>query len=536
MRKNPVLGEEGRKMQSENPENTGNSPKKGTVSTVSTIMGITLLGKCMGLWRDRLLALAYGTGMEANAFYTASRIPRVFFDAIFASAIAVCLIPVFSRLETTEGKDKANLFGGNFISVMGVLTAVLTLLGMCFATPMVSLFAGGYDMETQALAVTLTQMMFPTVFFTGIAFSFVGILQSRESFFVPALISCLSNGVIIGYFYFFDGSYGIYGLAIAYLIGWLGQAVVQIPSLKNVGFSYRPNFSTKTPEMKQVFLLMAPVMVSTWVQPINLTINTRYGSYLHEGAGVTMIEIATNLYLILAGVFILSITNVIFPRLSKLTVEGAGASFQETLRETLHITLFFTLPMSVGLGVVAEPLVSLLYGGGEFDAEAVAHTAQALQWISLGMAGYGVQTLVSRAYFAKEQGKTPLIAGGISILLNGLLCHLWVGQGGISALALASSVSATVYGLILLFALDGQEKKQGNPLVTGLFLRDVAKMIGASVILKVGAEGVLAMVAPYGILLSLGVTAVTGLMLYLLVALVLGLSEMDIVRNKLKKS
>lgn len=522
-------------MSSKMPENQSNAQNKKTISTVSTIMGITLVGKCMGLWRDRLLALAYGTGMEANAFYTASRIPRVFFDAIFASAIAVCLIPVFSRMETTEGKEKANLFGGNFISVMGALTFLLTFLGMCFATPMVSLFAGGYDMETQALAVTLTQMMFPTVFFTGIAFSFVGILQSRESFFVPAVISCLSNGVIIAYFYFFDGSFGIYGLAVAYLVGWCGQAVVQIPSLKQVGFSYRPNFSVKTPEMKQVFLLMAPVMVSTWVQPINLTINTRYGSYLHEGAGVTMIEIATNLYLILAGVFILSITNVIFPRLSKLSVEGEGTSFQSTLRDSLHIVLFFTFPMSVGLGVVAEPLVSLLYGGGEFDQVAVSYTAEALQWISLGMAGYGVQTLVSRAYFAKEQGKTPLVAGGISIFINAVLCQLWVDAWGVSGLALASSVSATVYGLILLCALHKQEKKQGNPLLTGLFVVDVGKMMVASVILKVGADLVLSAMAPYGVILSLAVTALVGLLLYLVVALILGLSELDVVRKIIRK-
>lgn len=500
-----------------------------TLSTVSTIIALTLLGKIMGLWRDRMLALAYGTGMEANAFYTASRIPRVFFDSIFASAIAVCLIPVFSRCESDEGKEKANLFGGNFISVMGGLTALLTVLGMAFAPSMVAVFAGGYDAETQTLAVSLTQMMFPTVFFTGLAFSFVGILQAREHFIIPAVMSCLSNGVIILYFYVWNKNYGIYGLVVAYLIGWAAQALIQIPDLKRADFHFHPNFSLNTPEMKQVFTLMAPVMISTWVQPINLTINTRYASYLHQGAGVSMIEIATNLYLILAGVFILSITNVIFPRLAKLTAQGEEDKFQSTLRQTLHVSLFFTLPMSVGLAVVSEPLVAFLYGGGEFDANSITYTAQALACIAFGMNGYGVQNMISRAYFAKEQGKTPLIMGCIAIFTNLILCHLLVDPLGITGLALASSCSGNLYGLLLLLALH---KEEGG-LLTPDFGKDVGKMLLLSGLMFVVTKEVLVLTLPFGNVIALGATAMIGLICYLILALLVDLEEMSFLRQKI---
>ena len=135
-------------------------------------MAITLLGKVLGLYRDHLMAVHYGTtGMEAKAFYIASRIPRVFFDVVFASAIAACFIPVFSEYLTKKGKKEAFRFGGNFLSVMALLTAVLTVLGMVFAQPLVTLFADGYDAETAALAASLTRAMFPTVLFTGVAFS-----------------------------------------------------------------------------------------------------------------------------------------------------------------------------------------------------------------------------------------------------------------------------------------------------------------------------------------------------------------------------
>ena len=366
--------------------------------TISAVMAITLLGKVMGLYRDHLLAVHYGMGMEANAFYTASRIPRVFFDAVFASAIAACFIPVFSEYLEQKGKKEAYRFAGCFITIIALLTGVLTLAGMAFPQPLVALFADYEDPQTTALAISLTRTMFPTVLFSGVAFSLVGVLQAQDHFTAPALMSALSNLVIIAYFLFLDQSMGIYGLALAYLLGWFLQGVIQVPPLRRLGYQYRPGLDFRSPGMKKVFALMGPVMVSTWVQPINLVINSRFGSRLYGGAGVSAMEYSTNLYLVIAGTFILSITNVIFPKLSRLTAGGQQGDFRDTLRQTVHSSLFFVLPMAAGLMAVARPLVSFLYGGGEFGQRAVEVTASALSWISLGMAGYALQNILSRAH------------------------------------------------------------------------------------------------------------------------------------------
>ena len=208
--------------------------------TISAVMAITLLGKVMGLYRDHLLAVHYGMGMEANAFYTASRIPRVFFDAVFASAIAACFIPVFSEYLEQKGKKEAYRFAGCFITIIALLTGVLTLAGMAFPQPLVALFADYEDPQTTALAISLTRTMFPTVLFSGVAFSLVGVLQAQDHFTAPALMSALSNLVIIAYFLFLDQSMGIYGLALAYLLGWFLQGVIQVPPLRRLGYQYRP--------------------------------------------------------------------------------------------------------------------------------------------------------------------------------------------------------------------------------------------------------------------------------------------------------
>ena len=501
--------------------------QNNATKTISMVMIWTLLGKVMGLYRDHLLAVHYGMGMEANAFYTASRIPRVFFDAVFASAISACFIPVFSEYLTREGKEKACSFSRAFLTVMGVLTAVLSVIGMAGSGALVELFADGYDTQTAQLATTLTRIMFPTVFFTGIAFSFVGILQSLDEFRIPALMSVVSNAVVILYFLFLDRRFGVFGLAAAYLAGWLLQAVIQVPPLRRLDFHYHPVWEIRSEGMKKVFALMGPVMVSTWVQPINLTINSKFGSRLFNGAGVSAIEYATNLYLVIAGVFILSITNVIFPKLSRLTADGQGNAVRDTVRQTLHSSLFFVLPMSAGLMAVAKPLISFLYGGGAFDEFSVEITSGALRLVSLGMAGYAVQNILSRVYFARQNGRVPLITGGISILVNVGLCMTLTDTMQVNGLAAASAVSATVYGLLLLIPLMREDKR----LLDGGFLADLVKMLLATVIMFVvvtaagGAAQVLLPGGKLGVLLGLGISALAGVAVYFIVSYVLKLEE-----------
>lgn len=512
------------------------SKQENSTKTIGVMMLITLLGKVLGLYRDRLLAVHYGVGMEANAFYTASRIPRVFFDAVFASAIAACFIPVFSEYLTKKGKKEAFRFSGNFITIMGLMCAALSVLGIVFSGPLVNLFADGYDAQTAQLATSLTRVMFPTVLFTGVAFSFVGVLQSLGEFNIPALISTVSNAVIILYYLTLNDRFGIYGLAGAFLLGWLLQAVIQVPALRRKGFRYVPGLDVRSEGMKKVFALMLPVMVSTWVQPINLTINSRFGSHLYGGAGVSAIEISTNLYLIIAGVFVLSITNVIFPKLSKLTAGNDERAFQQTLKTTMHSCLFFVLPMAAGLMVVSHPLVDFIYGDGQFDAFAVDITAQALFWVSLGMVGYAMQNILSRAYFAKQQGKGPLVAGGVSILVNLLLCIVLTERMQVSGLAISSAVSSTVYALLLDLPLE----RRGEGFFSGRFLTELGKMALASAVMAAAAWGALKLTSgllagKLGLLLSMAAAAGAGVAVYFVAALLLGLSEARLVCDMAKR-
>lgn len=499
---------------------------RNSVKTISLVVVLTLAGKILGLFRDRLMTINYGGGMETNAFLTASRIPRVFFDAIFASAIAASFIPIFSEYLTKKGKREAFLFSGNFITVIGLIALVLTAAGMIFAEELVTLFADGYDAQTAALSASLTRMMFPTVLFTGVAFSFVGILHSLDEFNVPALISVLANIIVIVYYYTFNSHFGIYGLAAAFLLGWFVQAVVQVPTLIKKGFFFKPSVRLNSDGMKKVFTLILPVMVSTWVQPINLTINAKFGSRLFEGAGVSAIELSNTLYLIIVGVFILSVTNVIFPRLSRMTAENDTAEFKNTIGQTVHAAFYFVIPMSAGLFVLAQPVINLIYGGGAFDTFYVSITSQALRFVSLGMLGYALQMILTRAYFARQDGRTPLIAGFASILINIVLSIILTGPLNVTGLAIASAVAATVGGVILIFPLQAS----GAGFLSRKFIADTVKMIVCALAMAAAVYGLLQLfdgiaISTTGKILTAVVPAVAGLVVYFAASAALGLYE-----------
>lgn len=506
------------------------------VKTISFVMIITLIGKLLGLYRDRLLAVTYGTGMYANAFSTASRIPRVFFDVLFASAIAASFIPVYSEYQKKKGNQEAQKFAGNFITVIGALTLILSVAGILFADQMVTLFAPEYDAETASLCAALTRIVFPTAFFTGIAYSFVGILQASGEFNVPALISAISNVIIIVYYIFFSDRFGIYGLAVAFLLGWAMQVFVQIPSLRKKGFSYRPSLSFRSEGIKKVMKLMVPVMVSTWVQPIVLMINSRYASGLHGGSGVTVIDYSTNLYLTIAGVFILSITNVIFPRLSQLSASGDERGIAETVRTTTHSSLFFIIPMMLGMMALSYPLIDLIYGGGQFGAEDAALTARAMFFTSLGMVGYALQNILCRVYYARQDGRTPLIAGAVSLAADIVFCELLVEPMGVSGLALASAVSSTVYAVALVIPLQ----RSGSRLVTKKFCADMLKITVSACIMAVAVywlagltEGLLPGIA--GKLTVLLLPTLAGTVVFFAAAALFRLDELKYIKNLLQR-
>ena len=505
------------------------------VKTVSFMMLITLFGKILGLVRDQFLAAKYAYSTAGAAFTIASQIPRTFFDVVFASAISASFIPIFVEYLQKRGREEAFALANRFITLISTATVIIMVGCILLAEPLAWLFAPGYEVETIELAVPLLKMLFPTMVFTAVAFSFVGILQSLDEFNIPAALSVVSNGILIFYYIFLNERFGVYGLTIAFLIGWAMQAIIQIPSLHKKGYHYRPDFHFKDEGLKKIGKLMLPVMVGTWIQPINFVINSRFASQISNGElGVTSLTYANNLYTIIVGVFVLAIANMVFPKFSRMTEDKK--EFGLAVRNTLKAMIFLLIPMTVGLMALAEPVVTLIYKRGEFDLLATELTSAALFFFALGMVGYGVQNILSRAFYANQDGKTPFYSGLVSIIINAVLCALLLKPMGIGGLALAAAVSSTAAALVLMVPAVKQYPDILDRSLAGQILKMAVATFGMLVLVQAFK---MAVPKVFGgtvcLLVQLCGCGGLGVVSYMVFAKILRIEESDFVFDMVKK-
>lgn len=433
------------------------SGKNSEVKTVSIVMIIMFVGKVVGLLRSSAIAGYLGIfSLEADAFTQASKIPRDFLDIAFASAISSSFIPIFNSYIEKKGRKEAFRLADNFITIIFILSVAITLIAMVFSSQIVNILAYGFEPDKKLLTVKLLVIMLPTIAITALAFSVTGILQSLNEFNIPAAMSVVSNVIIILYIVFFMDKFGVTGLAIAFLIGWSSQLLIQIPPLLKKEYSYRPYLNLKDEGIKQIGALSIPVMISSWVFPINSQVNASAVSII--GGGATALDKANELYMVITGVLILSVANVIFPKLSRDSVRGGEREFGDTMRRTLRVLFFLLTPMTVGLIVLREPAIGLVYEGDSFTPVATTLTANAMMFYCTGMLGFGLLTILSRGFYASKDGLTPLLTSLAAIAVNAVLSFTLVNTMGIGGPPLASSVSVSIAALIMLVVMYKKNK------------------------------------------------------------------------------
>jgi len=457
------------------------SKKSGTLRIVTIMMIITFAGKALGLLRDAMVGSFFGTdSIEGTAFNIASVLPRVFMDVIFASAIAASFIPAFNEVLEKQGREKAFKLAHNFISVIMTISVIVTIGFIVFASPIVHLIYGNTAVEFLStrlpefagpianiligsresaealeLGADLLQIMLFIIVLSCLAFSLTGVLQSLGEFNAPAAMGFVSNVVILFYMFFFLDYYGVIGLCIAFVAGWLAQLLIQIPFLIRSKFKYRFQIDLRDEGLKRIGLLMLPVMVSTWVTPINLMVNGMAAMSDYYGRqSFNATNFAYNLYAVLGGVLVLSVTNVIFPRLSVQAANVDHEAFGENISQTIRGLFFLLIPMSIGLVALSEPIVRLFYERGQWTQLSTRLTSTALVYFSLGMCGFGLQSVLARGFYAFQEGKVPMMTSILAIVANLFLSYILVGTMGVGGPALASSISISIAALIMLWLMS----------------------------------------------------------------------------------
>ncbi len=402
----------------------------------------TLLSKVLGLARDSMLTAYFGSGLESDAFTTASTIPTLFFDVIIGGVVSATFIPVFNDIMSKRGKKDAMNFVNKFVTLIVCISVLIVVFGIIFRNGLVYLQAPKYDVEKHDLTAQLVAIMFPMVIFTGLAFSFVGLLQSFGEYIIPSIISLVSNVVIILYYIIFGEKFGVYGLAVTMVIAWSLQFVVLIPWIRKFGVKYRPNFKFKDNDIKQTLKLAGPMLISTWVQPLYTLINQRFASNIESA--VTYIQLSNRLYIIVVGVFSFVVTNLIFPKLAKAVAEGDDNEAQKLTVSSMRSIVLVIAPLMAMFMVLWKPITAIIYGYGKMDESDVEAIGMLLRYYSVGMLGLGLNEILSKAFFSLQDSKTPMRNSIISMIFNIVFAFILYELMSTNGLALAAAFGSII--------------------------------------------------------------------------------------------
>lgn len=427
---------------------------KRIAGTALFMVLVTLLSKVLGLLRDRLLAQSFGTSMDAVSYEAASRLPITLFDFALGGVVTAAFIPIFNELMVKENRERAFAFANRYFNLILGVTLLIAVLGMALSDPLVSFLAPKIDGATKALAASLSRVMFPMIVFTGIAYCYVGILQSFEKYTLPAIMSLVSNLVMVLYFFTLCDTYGVWGLSVALVIGWFLQAAIQAPAAHKLGFRFRPTLRLGDAHIVRALKMALPILVCSWLQPICNVINTRFASGFEGGSAITMINYANRLYIIIVGIFSFVATNLLFPKLSQAEASGDRDGAKKFAGSSIKILLYLMIPLSVGIFLLAEPITRAMYMGGEFTAHDAEMTAAALRLLAIGIPFMSANEVLTKLFFAMQRVKAPMLASLISIGANLLLVSLLVAWLGFDGIALASSITIALCALLNLALLS----------------------------------------------------------------------------------
>ena len=427
------------------------------------LIGLAVMcSRLLGLLRVQIFAALFGGGMAMDAFTAAFRIPNLLRDLFAEGALSMAFVTTFSKTIARGGDEDAWRLANKVATMTASLLGVLCIAGMVFSPQLVALLAPGFGPEKAALTAQLTRIMFPFILLVSIAALVMGMLNAKNRFGMPAMASSFFNiGSIVGGVglgYWIDRHFGtraLIGLAFATVIGGALQLAVQLPSLARLGYRFRPDIHWRDPGVKAILLLMGPAVIAASTTQINVLVNSMFASTLGDGA-IFALAIAFRLMQLPLGLFGVALGTVTLPLLSRLVVAGKTQEFRSELARAIRWALLLTLPSMAGLMMLAEPIISVLYQHGKFNADQAAQAAGALRFYAIGLGGYAALKVLVNAFYALDRRKTPMLVSFLAVGTNLLFNWIFTFRlgWGYQGLAFSTGCVAAFNFLLLYFLMQ----------------------------------------------------------------------------------
>ena len=439
--------------------------RRAVARAAAVVSAATLASRVLGFLRDLLIARAFGAGVTTDAFFVAFRLPNLLRRLVAEGALSSAFIPVFTEYVTRRSRADTLRMLRAVSGAMLLLLGTLTALGVLAAPWIVRIMAPGFFASPAVgdLTVRMARLMFPYLFFVGLAALVMGVLNAHRHFLLPALSPVALNvGIILGAVVLAPRlPEPVIGLALGVLLGGAAQFLIQVPWLVTRGLLAPPRFAFSHPAVRRILLLMAPVVVGQSATHIGTVVNTIIASFLAKGS-VSYLYYADRLVEFPLGVFGVAIATAVLPTLSEQAARRDKQGLRETLSFSLRLATFVSVPAAVGLFVLSEPIVRALYERGRFGPAETAGTAAAVAMYALGIVGSTTAKISAQAFFALGDTRTPVkVAVGVMVL-NCAMAAVLARPLGHVGLALAIAVASTVNAIALTILL--RRRLPGRPI------------------------------------------------------------------------
>ena len=467
-------------------ENTRVTQAAGTVGSA------TLLSRVFGYLRDMVFAGVFGAGPIADAFIAAFRIPNLLRRLFGEGSLGISFIPVFTETLEREGREEALSLARSAFRLLSVILIVAAMIGIIAAPLITRMIAYGFTKspEQLALTVSLTRIMFPYLFFIGMVALSMGVLNALGHFAAPALAPVFLNVAMIGslllaVFVSTDPITRVYALALGVLVGGGFQLALQLPFLAGKGLRLRRKATFRHAGLKKIGKLLVPVTFGAAVFQINTLVGNLLASFLPAGS-ISYLYFADRLVQFPLGIFGISTATALLPSLSRLTAAGDMQAVKQTFGFAMRLVLFICIPAMVGLVILREPIVALLFQRGQFGADATVQTAGALLYYSFGLWAFASVRIVASVFYAMQDARTPVKIALLSIVANLLLGWLLMKPMLHAGLALALTLASALNVCLLLAALRSRLGTLGG----GAILSSACKSALCSAIMGLAVWGV----------------------------------------------
>lgn len=432
------------------------SEKKNIARAAGVLGFATILSRIMGMVRDMVVSRLFGAGLATDAFFAAFQIPNMLRRFFAEGALTSAFVPIFSEYHTKRGETEAKELVNTCFTLLTIVMALVAALGIWFSPLIIRLMFPGFAVEPHKMELTvfLNRLMFPYIFFISLVALCMGILNTLRHFFTPAIstvflnITMILSALLLHSFF----SVPILSLAVGVLAGGLIQLLLQLPVLWRKGFPLRLNFNFNHPAVRRIALLMGPSIFGVGVYYLNLTVGNILASLLPQGS-VSYLYYAQRLFEFPQGIFTVSVAQAVLPSMSRQAAEGDLDALKDSLRFGLRLTLFITIPAMAGLIVSATPVFSLLFMGGEFDYSKAEQCGRALVYYSAGLSFVAMVRVLAPAFYAMKDTRTPVLTAFAAFIANLAFSLMLMGPMLHAGLALASSLSAGINMLLLLYFL-----------------------------------------------------------------------------------